>query len=86
MKIKEIIWTNKFERELKKVKDASFLEKVKKRIRKIIQNPNFGKPLRYGLRGEKTIWIKPYRLIFKVEEDKLILLRLEHRKKVYRVY
>ena len=86
MKIKEIIWTNKFEKELKKIKDASFLEKAGKQIRKIIKNPNFGKPLRYGLRGEKTIWIKPYRLIFKVEEDKLILLRLEHRKKVYRVY
>jgi hypothetical protein len=28
-------------------------------------------------------YVKPYRLICKVESDKLILLRFEHRKEVY---
>jgi mRNA-degrading endonuclease RelE of RelBE toxin-antitoxin system len=46
-------------------------------------NPDFGKPLRYGLKGEWSIYVKPYRLIYKVEDERLILLRFEHRKEVY---
>jgi mRNA-degrading endonuclease RelE of RelBE toxin-antitoxin system len=40
--------------------------------------------MRYGLRGEWSIYLKPYRLIYKVDGDKLILLRFEHRKEVYK--
>ena len=84
-KIREIIWTQKFERDFKKIRDRAGQEKLEKQIRKITENPNFGKPLRYGLRGEWSIYVKPFRLIYKVEGDKLILLRFEHRKEVYEV-
>ncbi|MCS4542247.1 MAG: type II toxin-antitoxin system RelE/ParE family toxin [Euryarchaeota archaeon] len=83
-KIKEIIWTQKFEEDFKKIKDRSMQDKIEKQIRKIIENPRFGKPLRYSLYGEKSVYVKPYRLIFKVEGDKLTLLRFEHRNEVYR--
>ncbi len=83
-KIKEIIWTQKFEQEFKKIRDRATQDKLEKQIRKIYENPDFGKPLRYGLKGEWTIYVKPYRLIYKVEGDKLILLRFEHRKEVYK--
>jgi len=83
-KIKEIIWTQKFEQEFKKIRDRATQDKLEKQIRKIIENPHFGKPLKYDLREEWTIYIKPYRLIYRADGDKLILLRFEHRKKVYR--
>ena len=83
VKIKFVIFTEKFEKEFKKIKDKGLKEKLKKQIVKIIENPDLGKPLRYDLKGEWTIYVKPYRLIYKVEGDKLILLRFEHRKKVY---
>ena len=83
VEIKFVISTEKFEKEFKKIKDKGLKEKLKKQIVKIIENPDFGKPLRYDLKGEKTVYVKPYRLIYKVEGDKLILLRFEHRKKVY---
>jgi len=54
-------------------------EKLEKQTRKIAENPDFGKPLRYDLRGERSAYVKPYRLIYKVESNKLILLRFEHR-------
>jgi addiction module RelE/StbE family toxin len=81
--IKFIITTEKFEKDVKKIKDKSLKEKLKKQIQKITGNPNFGKPLRYNLKGERTIYVKPYRLIYKAEGDKLILLRFEHREKAY---
>jgi len=82
-KIREIIWTQKFEQEFKKIRDRATQDKLEKQIRKVYENPNFGKPLRYDLKGERSIYVKPYRLIYKVEGDKLILLRFEHRKEVY---
>ena len=81
--IKFVIPTEKFEREFKKIKDERLKEKLRKQIAKITENPNFGKPLRYALKGEWTIYAKPYRLIYKVEDDKLILLRFKHRDDVY---
>jgi addiction module RelE/StbE family toxin len=81
--IKEIIWTKKFEEDFKKIRDRATQNRLEKQIKKIRLNPNFGKPLRYNLRGEWTIYVKPHRLIYKVEGDKLILLRFEHRKQVY---
>lgn len=83
VEIKFVVPTEKFESEFKKIKDQKLKEKLKKQIIKVTENPNFGKPLRYDLKGEWTIYVKPYRLIYKVEGDKLILLRFEHRKKVY---
>ena len=73
-KIREIIWTQTFERDFKKIRDRAGQQKLGEQIRKITENPNFGKPLRYGLRGEWSIYVKPFRLIYKVEGDKLILL------------
>ncbi len=83
VEIKTIVYTEKFERDVKKFRDSSLKEKLEKQIRKITENPEFGKPLRYGLKGEWTIYVKPYRLIYAVQGDRLILLRFEHRKDVY---
>jgi mRNA-degrading endonuclease RelE of RelBE toxin-antitoxin system len=57
-------------------------ERLEKQIRKIVDDPEAGKPLRYGL-GEWTVRIPPYRLIYAFQGNRLILLRLEHRKSVY---
>ena len=81
--IKKIIYTEKFEREVRKVKDNPVMERLEKQIRKIAEGPGSGKPLRYGLKGELTIRVKPYKLIYAVQESNLILLRFEHRKEVY---
>jgi mRNA-degrading endonuclease RelE of RelBE toxin-antitoxin system len=83
VEIKEIVYTVKFERDVKKVRDSLLKEKLEKQIRKIAESPDFGKPLRYGLKGESTIRVTPYRLIYAVQGNRLILLRFEHRKNAY---
>jgi mRNA-degrading endonuclease RelE of RelBE toxin-antitoxin system len=83
VEVKSVVYTLKFEREFKKVKDSKVKERVKKQIEKIIENPGVGKPLRYDLKGERTVYVKPYRLIYPLEGETLFLLRFEHRKDVY---
>lgn len=70
-----------FIRETKKL-DKTLLDKLKKQVVKIIKNPQVGKPLKYK-RNERTIYIKPFRLIYAIIKDELILLKFEHRKSVY---
>lgn len=82
--IGRVVRTREFEKNVKSVNDKQLLEKVKKQMNKIIDNPNVGKPLRYNLKGERTIYVKSYRLTYAVEGDKLYLLRFKHRKHVYK--
>ena len=78
MVIKKITRSPKFIKDTKKL-DNFLLEKLKKQIHKIIINPNVGKPLKYK-RGERSLYIKPFRLIYSIEKDELILLKFDHRK------
>ena len=70
-----------FIKETKKL-DKTLLEKLKKQIKKIIENPHAGKPLKYK-RNERTTYVKPFRLIYSIVKNELILLKFEHRKNVY---
>ena len=78
----EVIYTEKFEREFKKA-DKSIKQKAIKQITKIINDPETGKPLRYDLKGERTVYIKPYRIIYSFFNNTINFLRFEHRKDVY---
>lgn len=78
-----VIFTERFEKELKK-SDNSIKQKAIKQIKKIIENPETGKPLRYNLKGERTIYVKPFRILYCFAENTIHFLRFEHRKEVYR--
>jgi len=83
VEIKEIVYTKKFQHDVKGLRDGLVKERLEKQIRKIADDPETGKPLRYGLKGEWTARIPPYRLIYAVQGERLVLLRFEHRKSVY---
>ncbi len=84
MVISQVVWSDKFRKEVTKIKDNKLKEKLQKQIENIIDSPELGKPLRYDLKGERTIYIKPYRLIYAYQGMVLYLLRFEHRKEVYK--
>jgi len=79
-----VIRTKEFKKSLKNVKDKKLKIKIFKQIQKIIENPFVGKPLKHKLKGERTIYIKPYRLIYFIRENEIVLLRFLHRDDVYR--
>ena len=79
----KVTFSDIFEKDFRKIKNVAIKENVKKQIRKLLDNPEIGKPLRYNLRGERTLYIKPYRLIYALKSDEILLLRFEHRDDVY---
>ena len=72
-----------FIKTISKIKDNSQKEQVKKLIKKIIENPKVGKPMRYGRKGTRELYFKPFRLSYSYikQENKVVFLELYHKKK-----
>ena len=77
----DIDFSSSFEKTLKKIKNISIKDQLKKQIAKIIENPEAGKPMRYGRKGTREIYVAPFRLSYAwtKDEDKLIFLDLYHK-------
>lgn len=82
MVIRKVTRSPKFIKDTKRL-DSFLLKKIEKQIKKIIENPRVGKPLKYK-RGERSLYIKPFRLVYALRREEVILLKFDHRKKVYK--
>ena len=78
----DVVYTEKFEQAFKKI-DHSVKQKAIKQIKKIIEHPEIGKLLKYNLQGERTMYVKPFRIIYSFLNDTIYFLRFEHRGSVY---
>mgnify|MGYP006292771627 CR=1 FL=1 len=65
-----IVYEEAFKKSFKKLIKSPLKEKVKKQISKIIEDPNSGKPMRYGRKGTRELYVKPFRISYKYYEDK----------------
>ncbi len=63
-----------FENRVKKIKDAALKNKVKKQIRKIVANPFIGKPMRYGRKGTREVYVPPFRLPRRQRRNHLLII------------
>jgi len=59
-------------------------EELEKVVKKVIENPEIGKPLRYSFRNCRSVRIGKFRIVYKLEGYKIIFITFEHREKVYR--
>ena len=61
--------------------DNNQREKVKTQIRKIISNPEVGKPMQYSRKGTRELYSGSFRLSYAyiLEENKVIFLDLYHK-------
>ena len=79
----KIIYDDKFKKFISKTKDNLFMLKIKKQIRKIIQNPEIGKPMRNVRKGTREIYVSPFRIsyVFHKNKDTIEFLEVYHKKK-----
>jgi len=66
---------------ISKIKDYAAKEKIKKQIKRIVENPEIGKPMRYTRKGTRELYIGSYRLAYAYFKDKerLIFLDIYHK-------
>jgi mRNA-degrading endonuclease RelE of RelBE toxin-antitoxin system len=79
----DVVFSKSFNKAITKLNNNSVKDNVKKHIVKIVNNPEIGKPLRYNLKGERTVYVKPYRIIYFYEINIITFLVFEHRDDVY---
>lgn len=75
----EVIFDHAFKKDFKKIKDSISKEKIIKQISKIRENPEIGKPMMYGRKGTRELYIAPFRLSYKVEGNIVYILALYHK-------
>ena len=70
-----------FLKKIGKIKDKAIKERVKKQVKKIIQTPEIGKPMKFVRKGTREEYAKPLRLsyIYVEKENKLVFLELYHK-------
>lgn len=76
-----IDYSSDFQSLIRKIKNKDELDKVKKHIHKIVLNPEIGKPMKFGRKGTREVYIGSFRLSYAYlpEENKIILLDLYHK-------
>jgi len=75
----EVIFDAYFKNKFKKIKDKTLKLKIIKQIQKIKENPEAGKPMMYGRKGTREMYIAPFRLSYKSEENAIYILDLYHK-------
>ena len=75
----EVIFDPLFKKDFKKIKDRLLKDKVIKQVSKIRDNPEVGKPMRYGRKGTRELYISPLRLSYKIEGNTVYILALYHK-------
>lgn len=58
-------------------------KKVIKKLELLAKNPYAGKVLRGELEGLRSLRAWPYRIVYEVENNSLIILSITHRQSVY---
>ena len=66
---------------IQKIKDTTQKDSIKKQIKKIIQQPEIGKPMRYARKGTRELYIGSYRLAYAYikKENMIMFLDLYHK-------
>ena len=77
----EAVFHPSFKRSFSKIKTKAVKKKLIKQFQKIKDNPEIGKPLKYGRKGTREVYVSPYRLsyLYVAKEDKIIFLDLYHK-------
>ena len=80
----QILFSEEFRKEFKRIKDKQTRLKLIKHLKKLGQIPESGKPLQYKLKGHRSVRIPPFRIIYRIEKNRIIINCFDHRKNVYK--
>ena len=80
----EIIFSEEFKKDFKRIKDKTTRLKLIKHIKKLAELPESGKPLKYELKNHRSVRIPPFRIIYRLEKDKIIINCFDHRRDIYK--
>jgi len=78
------VFANNFERAVRKLNDNAIKERIKRQVAEILERPDIGKPLRFDMKGERCVYVPPFRIIYAVQGNTVYFLDFDKRDRVYR--
>jgi mRNA-degrading endonuclease RelE of RelBE toxin-antitoxin system len=77
----EVDYKKGFLKAISKIRNQADKIRIKKQIEKILEFPNTGKPMKYGRKGTREVYVSPYRLAYSynLTENKIIFLDIYHK-------
>ncbi len=78
-------FSSQFEKSMKKLekKDKALFSQIQKKLIDIVQDPVHYKSLKNVLAGYRRIHFGPFVLVFKIEENVVRIISLDHHDKAY---
>ena len=75
-----VAYSPRFEKEIRKIQDTAQKERVKAQIKRIVHDPETGKPMRWCRKNTREVYVQPYRLSYCYDKknDTLVFLALYH--------
>jgi len=79
----KITYEDSFTRDFLKIKDKDLKNKIVKQLKKIIDNPEIGKPLKYSRKLTREVYVPPLRIYYSYNRhsEVLIILEISHKRK-----
>lgn len=77
----DVFYNDAFQKSFAKLKTTPLYGQVKKRIRKIIEDPEVGKPMRYARKDTREVYVGSFRLSYAYikDENRLVFLDIYHK-------
>ena len=66
----KVVFDDNFQRTISKIKDQAIQKSFKNKIRKIIENPEIGKPMRNVRKGTREVYSGHFRLSYEYHKEK----------------
>lgn len=73
----KVIFDKSFQRAIEKIKDNAVKESITNKIVKIADSPEIGKPMRYGRKGTREVYVGSLRLSYTYHQVDAIVELLE---------
>lgn len=79
----EIVFSEDFKKDFQKIKDKTTRLRIIKQLKKLSEMPEAGKPLQYEWKNHRSLRVPPFRIVYRLEREKIIINGFDHRKEVY---
>lgn len=79
----KIIFSDEFKRDFQKIHDKTTRLRIIKQLKKLAEMPETGKPLKYEWKHHRSVRVTPFRIIYRLKEDTILINCFDHRKDAY---
>jgi len=80
----ELLFSDEFKKDFRRIRDKTTRLRIIKAIKRLAENPEAGKPLQYELKNYRTLRVPPFRILYRLQGNSLVINCFGHRNDIYK--